>query len=137
MRSAVFLRNVVGKTQHALIIGVGPLQSGINADVVFFARNGNDFLMQRGFGFVDVVDKGLKSAFVVHDRFPGFAAAVVNQFQINAGVQKRLFANGAFQSIKIKLGHGKSFFRGQEGNFGAMLARGFADDFQMLGNVAV
>ncbi len=139
MRTAVFLRNVVGKAKHAFVIGVGPLQCcfNLNIAVVVAAAERNDAFVQRRFRFVDVVDKGRQSALIVHHHFARFGAAVVNQLEINAGIEKRLFTDASFQRFKIEFGHGKGFRRRQKSNFGAVTAVGFADNFQMFGHAAV
>ena len=73
----------------------------------------------------------------MHNRFPRLAAPVVDQFEINAGIEERLFADASFQRVEIKFGHGKGFRRRQEGHFRSVAAVGVADNFQMLDHVAV
>jgi len=139
MRTAVFLRNVVGKAKHTFVIGIGPLQSGFNLNIavtVGTAKSDNAFV-QRGFGLIDVVDKCSQTALIVHDNFPRFAAPIVYQFEIDAGIEESFFADASFQSIKIKFGHGKSFRRRQKGYFRTMTAAGIADHFQVFDHVTM
>ena len=137
MRTAVFLRNVVGKAEHAFVVGIGPLQGNINLNVVLFAAESNDIFVQRRLGFVNMVNESRQTAFIMEVNLARFGTAVVNQPQINAGVQKSLFANGAFKRIEVEFGHGKGFGAGQKSYFGTVAAFGIADDFQMFNDVAV
>ena len=102
MRAAVFLRNVVGKAEHALVIGIGPLQGNVNLNVVFLAAESDNRFVQRSFGLVQMRNESHQPAFIMKINFSRFGAAVVNQFQIDAGVQKSLFANGSFQRFKAE-----------------------------------
>ena len=139
MGTAVFLRNVVGKAEHAFIVGVGPLQRrfDLNVTVAVGAGKSDNAFVQRRFRLVDVVDERGQAAFIMHNRFPRLAAPVVDQFEINAGIEERLFADASFQRVEIKFGHGKGFRRRQEGHFRSVAAVGVADNFQMLDHVAV
>ena len=91
MRTTVFLRNVVGKAEHAFVVGIGPLQGNIDLNVVLFAAESDDVFMQRRLGFVNMVDESRQTAFIMEVNLARFGTAVVNQPQINAGVQKGLF----------------------------------------------
>ena len=137
MRSAVFLRNIICVAKHAFVISIGPLNSGFDLNIISLTGEINNFFMQRSFRFVDVRDKSLQAAFIMKINLTGLSSTSVNQFEVDAGVQESLFANGTFQRFKIKFGLRKSLRRGQERNFGTMLPRSISHDFKVFGNISV
>ena len=59
MGAAVFLRNIIGETKTAFVIGISPLESDFDLNIIVFTGQVDDFIMQGGFGLVDVSDKSL------------------------------------------------------------------------------
>ena len=57
MRTAIPLRNVVGKAQNAFVVRVIPLHRDFNRDIVFLANGVKHFRVQHGFAAVDVLHK--------------------------------------------------------------------------------
>ncbi len=86
MRTAVTLRNVVGKAVDVFLEAIVPLQRNFNTDTVFFSGEIEDIRVNRRFVFVEVLNKRLDAAFVVEVVF--FAVTLVFQANRNAGVEE-------------------------------------------------
>ena len=57
MRSAVFLRDIIGKAQHIFLIGFIPLQSDFNTNAIICIHSEMENFIQMGFTLVDIFDK--------------------------------------------------------------------------------
>ena len=67
MGTAVALRDVVGKTEYVLLIGLVPLQGDLNADIVALGEEMKDLFVQRGLVPVQVLDEGANTALIFED----------------------------------------------------------------------
>ena len=137
MRSAVLLRHIVGKAQHTFVICFRPLHSDIDLHTVLFAGNADNTFMQRSFRFIQVRNKRLQSAFIMKNRFLRLIAAIINQFQINAGVQKSLLTDRTFQNVIAEFRLCKCFRRRQKRNFCPVASRRRAGNMNMLHDITV
>src|SRR5258708_4884926 len=71
MRAAVALRDVVGETQHRLVVAVGPLHRHFDGDAVLLRREGDRRAVQHLLRTVEIFDEGLEPALVMHNDLLG------------------------------------------------------------------
>jgi hypothetical protein len=103
VRTAIPLRDVVGKAQNLLVVAVVPPQRGLDGDAVFFRPHGDRCFDQRMFGPVQIADEGLKPAIVVEFFDDVFHAALVGQDNAHAGVQESEFPQAVLQRAEVEI----------------------------------
>ncbi|MNL74203.1 hypothetical protein D3C87_1997960 [compost metagenome] len=86
MGTTITLWNVVGEAVDVFLETIVPLQRDFNTDTVFFGGEVEDIRVDRGFVFVEVLNKRFDATFVVEMIF--FTVALVAQADRDAGVQE-------------------------------------------------
>ncbi|OIQ71586.1 hypothetical protein GALL_467970 [mine drainage metagenome] len=106
MRAAVTLRNIVGKTQHLLVVATVPLHRYFNANIgilvaLAVAQGVKNIRVENGFSLVDKVDK---TAHAVSTRKIIFlAAALVFKTDAYPVVQETQLAQAFGQHVVMKI----------------------------------
>ena len=122
VRAAVFLRDIIGKTEDVFLVGIVPLHGQLDAGMLFIRLNINHGLMQRGLVAVQMPDKGADTALVF--KRVRLAATLIQQFDPNTGVQKGELAQAPGQDVVVKFKLPEHRLAGQKANLGAGLVRG-------------
>jgi hypothetical protein len=95
MRAAIFLRDVVGETEHRFLVGIGPLQGDVNGDAVHLTRDGDDVRVQRRLHLRQVFDERTDSAFklehIAARVIRAAMGALISQRDAYAGIEERQF----------------------------------------------
>ena len=121
MGAAVALRDVVGKAQHRLVIGVGPLHRDLDDDAVALAADRDRRRVQRLLRAVEIVHEGFEPAVVMERHGLRLGAAQIGQHQGDAAVQKGELAQPVLQGREVELGLREGFRARQERDLGAGL----------------
>ena len=119
MRAAVALRDVVGEALHDFGIAVVPLHCDIDGDIVFFAAGLEALGVQHRLALVHVFDEAAHAAGV--GEVFALAGAVVDQFDLDAVVQERQFAQALGQNVVMEIDVTEDFLVGEEVHLGAFL----------------
>ncbi len=105
MRAAVLLRNVVGVAEHALLVGVVPLQRHLHRHRPVLRAKPDHRLVDRRARAVHVLHERLQSAGVrEHVRA---VLALVDELDANAGVQERELAQPFREDVVVELDVGE------------------------------
>ena len=110
MRAAVALRNVVGETEHALVIAVVPPQRAFDRDAVAIGFDHDRLRNERGLVAVEIFDEGLDAALVDQLFAVLDGVAHVGEHDLDAGIEEGELAQPVLQRREIELRHGESFF---------------------------
>ena len=100
MRTAIALRNVVGKGQHIFVVAVIPPHGHLNADAVFFAGHEDRLGDERGFGTVEIAHEFAHAALIDKGRFQRLGGAFIAQGDAHTGIQKGQFAQAVFERFE-------------------------------------
>src|SRR5437868_4761565 len=114
MAAAVALRNVVGETQHRLVIAVGPFHGDLQHDAVPLAAHDDGRLVDGRLVAVEVAHEGLDAAFVVQLDRLGLDPTRIGQEQAHPGIEEGQFAQAMLQGRVIEFGLGEGLARRQE-----------------------
>jgi hypothetical protein len=99
--TAVLLRNVVGEAEHRFLVGVGPLHGTIDDDAVLFAGDRDHIGVQRGLQLGQVLDEAADAAFVLEHVVLAIRA-LIDQFDLDAGVEEGQFAQALGQDVVVE-----------------------------------
>ena len=119
MGAAIALRDGVGKAQHRLVIGVGPLHRDFENDPVALAADRDRRRMQRLLRAVEIVDERFEPAIVMKAGAFRLGLAQIGQHQRHAAVQEGQLAQPVLERCKIEFGLGEGRGARQKGNLGA------------------
>jgi hypothetical protein len=127
--TAVLLRNIVGEAEHRFLIGIGPLQGDVDGNAVHFAGHRDDIRVQRRLQLRQVLDEGADATFVLEhilaDILAAGAAALIDQRDLDAGIEERQFAQPLRQDVVVELDVAEDLHRRLEAQQGAALVRSF------------
>ena len=57
MRTAIFLRNIIGKAQHFFVIRIGPLERNFDTDTIVLLTGKMEYFIDTVFACIDIADK--------------------------------------------------------------------------------
>ena len=142
MGATVLLRDVIGKAQHRLMVGIGPFQGCLDDNrhaefAILGAVDRNRRLMERGLGAVEISGEGLEPAGIAKLDLMRLHRAVVGQDDAHAGIQEGEFAQAVLDGGEIIVGLGEGGTRRQEGDLGPLLAIDRPDPNQRRHRVAM
>jgi hypothetical protein len=103
VRSTVLLRNVVGETENALLVGIVPLHRHLDRNILFFAAAVEDGRVEHRLRAIHIFDKGPhtsgeREALV-------FSRALVDQHDPHAVIEKRQFAQAPSEDVVVVIHH--------------------------------
>ena len=130
MRAAVTLRDVVGEAKHALVIAVVPPKCCFHRDAFALGLDHDRLRDQRRLVAVEIFHELLDTADVFHLLALLDRVAHVGQHDVDAGIQKRQFAQAMLDRGKVELHHGEGLGRRKERHLRAAFAAAVADHFQ-------
>src|SRR5437763_10633390 len=119
MSPAVALRYVVRKTEHRLVVAVGPLHRDFEHDAVALAADYDRRRMQCLLRAVEIADKSFETALEMQRDGLRLDSAQIAQHQRHAAVQKGELAQPVLQGRKVELRLAEGFRARQEGDLGA------------------
>ncbi len=134
--AAVALTDVIGKGERVLVVGIVPLHRHFDADAVFLAAH-QDGGVQGHLAAVEVFHVSLGAAFVEEFGFLRLLPALVGEDNAHARVQEGQLADAVLQRAVIEHNMREGFARREEGDLRALLAFGFAGNFQRCGGNAM
>ena len=120
--AAVTLRNVVGKAEDVLLIGVVPLHGHFHGDAVFPVELEMEHLVERVLGLVEVGHEGAQAALVLKDVL--VPAALVLQVNPHPGVEEAQLTETFRQNVVVEFNIGEGLGRRPEVDRGAGGVRG-------------
>src|SRR5690606_27417280 len=104
--------------------GVGPLQGDLHHDAVVLAADRDHVRVQRRLQLGQVLNEAADATFVLERVLAAFAA-LVDQGDLDPGIQERELAQAARQDLVVELDVGKDLARRLEAQRGAAPLRGF------------
>jgi hypothetical protein len=137
VRAAVALRDVVGERQDVLVIAVVPFQRDVDRDVVAAAVNRDRVRDERCLGAVEPLHERRDAAFIIEVMFLALVMAFVSQDNADARIEKRQLAVAMLEPVEVEFGNLERGRAGQEGNLGALLPFGLADNLERRNSVSV
>ncbi len=102
MGTTVTLRNIVGETEHGLLVGVGPLHRHLNDDTFLIRVQADHVGMQRGLQLGQMLHEGANTTLVGERVMPPFSPFVL-QLNGDTGVEEGQFAQTLGQDVVVKL----------------------------------
>ena len=133
MRAALGGVDVVGKREQALAVSVGVLHRDLRHGVVARTLDIDDLRMNRGLVAVQILDKLLDAALIVHDILADILrVALVAQSDADAAVEERLLAQTLFQYVILVLQRLKNLIVGAEADGGSRLMSRARNGFHLL-----
>ena len=127
MRTAIALRNVIGKAQNGFVIAFVPLHRHFHRDggvlvALFFTNAVKNILVQNFFALIDEFHKTFDATSISKVVF--FVLAFINQTDFDAIVQKRQLTQALGQNFVVELvALFKNFGIAQKVHFGALSLR--------------
>ena len=101
MRAAIALRNIIGKAENILLVGIIPLHRKLDFDIVLLPLDIDYLFMNRRLVFIQMFDERPNSSFILEYIF--LVTTLIYQMNMDTRVQKRKFSEPFGQNIVMKL----------------------------------
>ena len=128
MRTAITLRDIIGKTKRVFMERIRPCHCQFNRNIITFAI-GDDRGVKRIARPVQIIDKGRQAAIEIKFGYSALGGAFIGEPNPNAAIQKSQLAKPMFQCAEFKINMRKNFGRWHEGNMRAALTNSVTNDF--------
>src|SRR5690606_25843108 len=102
MGATVALRDVVGKGQHRLVVGIVPPHGYLYRNAVFLARNRNRLGDQRFLGAINIFDELDDAALVEEFLYLCIRVASIGKNDANTGIQEGEFAQATLKRFEVE-----------------------------------
>ena len=140
MRAAVRIRNRIGKRQNLVVVAVVVLQHDIDEDFIALPRDHDRLRMNHLFVLAELLYEFLDAVFVEKPLFLRRVGALVRERDLEAGIEKRQFAQPGCQTLELELGRDREDRRiGKERDqrAGCLFVFDFADDAEFVRRLAL
>ena len=129
MGTTITLRDVVGIAEDIFLVGLVPLHGEFNTDIVLFGRELEHLFMHRRLFAIEMLDKGLDTAFIFKNIL--LVAAFVFQDDAHTRIEEREFPQTLCEDIVVIFSVRENFRTRPETNRRTGLVS-ITDDFERL-----